>query len=91
MTAIATSTFFLPPMPEFLRAINAIERFNLNYESPFISCWSFRDYGWMVEILGIHHGPSYKTVRRRAELITIEGVKLWVAQASDAPKERRPT
>jgi hypothetical protein len=58
----------------------------LVYESPFLASWTFRDYGWMVEIIGIHHGPNYRTVRRRADLMTIAGVELWVAQAADAPK-----
>jgi hypothetical protein len=58
----------------------------LVYESPFLASWTFRDYGWMVEIIGIHHGPDYRTVRRRADLMTIAGVELWVAKAADAPK-----
>jgi hypothetical protein len=60
----------------------------MTFESPFIGCWTFRDYGWMVEILGVHHGPFYRTVRRRAEQLDIDGIKLWVAQPADAPKER---
>ncbi len=67
-----------------------IKETGLKFESPFISCWTFRDYGWMVEILGIHHGPSYLSVRRRAELMNIGGIELWVAQAADAPKEEQP-
>jgi tRNA nucleotidyltransferase (CCA-adding enzyme) len=67
---------------------DAIKRFDLHFESPFMACWTFRDYGWMVEILGIHHGPFYKTVRRRADLMIIGGVALWVAQPEDAPKEQ---
>ena len=68
----------------------SIARYGLAYESPFISCWSFRNYGWMVEILGIHHGPAYRTVRRRAERMMVEGVSLWVACGVDAPKTRNP-
>lgn len=67
---------------------DAIKRFGLQFESPFMACWTFRDYGWMVEILGIHHGPFYRTVRRRAEPITIGGIELMVAQPEDAPKEK---
>jgi hypothetical protein len=66
----------------------AIEQFDLRFESPFVSCWTFRDYGWMVEILGIHHGPFYRTVRRNADEILIGGVSLRVAQPEHAPKER---
>ena len=68
---------------------NAIDHYELRFESPLVASWTFRDYGWMVEILGIHHGPPYKQVRRKAELITIGGVLLPVARAEDAPKERR--
>ena len=64
----------------------AVKSFGLAYESPFLGSWTFRDYGWMVEIIGIHHGPLYKSVRRGAELMTIAGVELWVARAVDAPK-----
>lgn len=67
---------------------SAIKRLGLRYESPFLACWTFRDDGWMVEILGIHHGPPYKTVRRRAEKMDVDGVDLWVAQPADAPTER---
>jgi hypothetical protein len=66
-----------------------IRRLGMRFESPFISCWTFRDEGWMVEILGIHHGPLYRTVRRRAELLDVHGAELWVAQPEDAPKEKR--
>lgn len=65
----------------------AVDRFGMRFESPFLGCWTFRDYGWMVEILGIHHGPFYRTVRRRAALMTIDGLELWVARAEDAPKK----
>jgi tRNA nucleotidyltransferase (CCA-adding enzyme) len=90
--------FFLPKDIDLLcdldsdkarKEINAaVKKFGLKFESPFVSCWTFRDYGWMVEILGIHYGPFYRTVRRRAEQMLIGGVELWVAQAEDAPKER---
>ena len=66
----------------------AIKHYGLTFESPFIASWTFRDYGWMVEIIGIHHGPFYRQVRRKAEMITIGGVLLHVARAEDAPKER---
>src|SRR5271169_2952837 len=62
----------------------SIAHYELKFESPFIACWSFRDYGWMVEILGIHRGPFYSVVRRRAERMIVEGVELWVARAIDA-------
>ena len=65
-----------------------VKRFDLEFESPFIGCWTFRSYGWMVEILSMHHGPPYRTVRRRAERMDIDGVMLWVAQPEDAPKNR---
>ncbi len=63
-----------------------IARLGLEFESPFIASWTFRNYGWMVEIIGIHHGPPYRTVRRRAERMDIDGIVLWVAQAKDVPK-----
>lgn len=63
-----------------------IARLGLEFESPFLASWTFRNYGWMVEIIGVHHGPFYRTVRRRAERMDIDGVVLWVAQAKDAPK-----
>lgn len=63
-----------------------IARLGLEFESPFLASWTFRNYGWMVEIIGIHHGPPYRTVRRRAERMDIDGIVLWVAQAKDAPK-----
>ena len=66
----------------------AIKHYGLAFESPFIASWTFRDYGWMVEIIGIHYGPTYRSVRRRAQLMTIGGVGLFVAQPEDAPKER---
>jgi hypothetical protein len=62
----------------------AVDRYGLEYVSPFVASWSFFDYGWPVEILGIHHGPPYRTVRRRAERMLIDGVELWVAQPGDA-------
>lgn len=61
----------------------------LEYESPFIGCWTFRKYGWMVEILCTHHGPDYRTVRRRARKETILGIDFWVARPEDAPKSCR--
>jgi hypothetical protein len=63
----------------------AVSRFGLKYESPFLACWTFRDYGWMVEIISIHVGPAYRAVRRRAEPMSIAGVSLLVARADDAP------
>ena len=63
----------------------AIAKLGLRFESPFLGSWTFRDYGWMVEILGIHCGPSYRVVRRRADRMELGGVSLWVAQPSDAP------
>ena len=66
----------------------AVKAFDLRFESPFLACWTFRDYGWMFDILGTHHGPAYRTVRRRADLMSIAGIDLWVAQAEDAPKEQ---
>lgn len=62
----------------------AVERFKLRYESPFAACWTFRDYGWMVEILATHYGPDYRVVRRRADQIEIGGITFWVARAADA-------
>jgi hypothetical protein len=70
-----------------------IESAGLVYESPFLASWTFRDYGWMVEIISFHAGPPYRTVRGRAELMNIAGVELWVAQPTDAPpkpKEETP-
>jgi hypothetical protein len=65
---------------------DAVKNFGLVFESPFVACWTFRDYGWMVEIIGIHHGPAYRTVRRRAEQLRIDDLVLWVARPEDAPK-----
>ena len=64
----------------------AIKMHNLQFESPFIGCWTFRDYGWMVEILAISHGPFYRTIVRRASTIVISGIEFRVAQPEDAPK-----
>lgn len=66
----------------------AVERLKLKYESPFAACWTFRDYGWMVEILATHHGPDYRVVRRRANQIDIGGITFWVAQSEDAPTKK---
>jgi hypothetical protein len=96
---IRNPDFWLPKDIDFLCDIDseaarseiktAITHFKLTYESPFISCWSFRDYGWMVEILGIHHGPAYRIIRRRATEHQIDGIRFWIAQPTDAPKEKR--
>lgn len=64
----------------------AIEALGMRFESPFLASWTFRDYGWMVEILGVHHGPGYRAVRRGAERMSIGGVGLWVARPEHAPK-----
>ena len=64
----------------------AVKRFGLDFESPFVACWTFRRYGWMTEIICLHHGPAYRDVRRRATPMTIGGVELLVARAEDAPK-----
>ena len=63
----------------------AIKVLRMRFESPFLSSWTFCDYGWMVEILGVHHGPGYRTVRRGAERMSIGGVWLWVARPEHAP------
>jgi hypothetical protein len=68
-----------------------IEALGVEYTSPFIRAWTFggghsRDYGWMVEIIGIHYGPSYRIVRRRADKIVICDLELLVAKPEDTPK-----
>ena len=62
-----------------------IQSLGLKFESPFVSCWTFRDYGWMVELLGVHYGPDYRGVRRRATMKIINGIELFVAQPEDTP------
>lgn len=66
----------------------AVKKHDLRFESPFIGCWTFRDYSWMVEILAISHGPFYRTIARRSDKITISGIEFRVAQPEDAPKEK---
>lgn len=63
----------------------AVDKYGLKFESPFIGCWTFRDYGWMVEIISTHYGPSYRAVRRKASKVSISGVEFWVARPEDAP------
>jgi hypothetical protein len=65
----------------------AIVKHGLHFESPFIGSWTFIDYGWMVEIIPVNHGPFYRTVRRRAGNLTIQGIEFKVAQAEDALKD----
>lgn len=66
----------------------AIEKYKVAFESPFIGCWTFRDYGWMVEILAISHGPFYRSIRRRAGTLVLSGIEFRVAQPEDAPKDK---
>lgn len=55
---------------------------------PFDSClpgnWCFDLGGTALEILPIHRGPRYRTVRKRASLGTVAGMLLLVARAEDA-------
>lgn len=64
----------------------SITSLGLEFESPVIAAWTFRKYGWMVEILGIHYGPHYPKVRRRAVRETICGINFFVARPEDTPK-----
>lgn len=64
----------------------AVERNGLQFESPFLGSWTFKNYGWMVEILGTHHGPDFRVVRRRATTQTIAGIEFFVARPEDAPR-----
>lgn len=64
----------------------AIEALGMRFESPFLASWTFRDYGWMVEILGVHHGPGYRTVRRGAERMSVGGAS---GSGSRGPSTRR--
>jgi predicted nucleotidyltransferase len=66
----------------------AIEKYKLAFESPFIGCWTFRDYGWMVEILAISYGPPYRTIRRRAGTLVLSGIEFRIARPEDAPKTK---
>lgn len=65
----------------------AIEKYKVRFESPFIGCWTFRDYGWMVEIISVSHGPMYRKIVRRASRLVLSGIEFRVAQPEDAPKE----
>jgi predicted nucleotidyltransferase len=65
----------------------AIEKYKVRFESPFIGCWTFRDYGWMVEIISVSHGPMYRKIVRRAGRLVLSGIEFRVAQLEDAPKE----
>lgn len=66
-----------------------IIKYHLEFESPFIGSWSFLDYGWMVEIIPVNYGGFYRSVRRRAGNITIQGIEFKIAQPEDAPKDAR--
>ena len=69
------------------KVINAgIQKHKLVFESQFIGSWTFRNYGWMVEIISIHYGPDYRQIRRRATRQQICGLNLLVAQCTDTPK-----
>jgi len=63
----------------------AIQSLGLNFESPIIGSWTFRDYGWMVEVIPMHYGPDYRAVRRRAHKEVICGIEFFVADPTDVP------
>lgn len=63
-----------------------VRKLNLEFESPFIGSWTFRNYGWMVEIISMHYGPDYRVVRRKSRKETICGIEFFVAQPEDSPK-----
>lgn len=66
---------------------DVVESAGLKYGSCLPGQWSFMDYGWMVEILPFHDGPSYQTCRRSAEPFKIQGIEFMMAQARHCPKE----
>ena len=73
------------------RAFEAIDREitdrGLVFESAIPGSWSIMFPEIMVELLPFHRGPSYRTVRRRAEPMRLEAaanVELMVAQPEDA-------
>jgi hypothetical protein len=66
-----------------------IQSLGLTFESPIIAAWTFRDYGWMVEIMGTHYGPTYHKVRRNAGKLTLWGIEFFVALPTDTPEVQK--
>ena len=66
-----------------------INKHELVYGSSLPRHWAFDSYGFQVEVLPIHYGPSFRTCRKHATRREILGVSLWVAQPRHAPKDAK--
>jgi hypothetical protein len=69
------------------RVRKRIKELRIPFDSAFVGSWTFCTGDCphlQVEILPIHLGPDYRTVRRRVSVQSILGLDLLVAQPEDA-------
>ena len=70
---------------------SAIRESEIEFTSLTTGHWTFDEdvAGVQVEILPLHHGPSYATCKRSSYMVQFDNVWLPVAEARHCPKEAR--
>lgn len=74
---------------DLVRFTEMCRKHDVKFEQVWPGLWLIKDYGWPVKILATTSGVSYnayRTVRNRAAIKSIDGIKLLVARPEDAPE-----